>query len=277
MTAASLDTLPEAPRPAASLARCLGCAVALEASLRCARCGREYPEVDGILHAIGPLTGTNKIAAAFFDSPNWTRFKFWERVFLVIHGPGQARARWKVLRHLPEFSHARVLEVGIGDGENLSLLPAGWEVYGVDIARNQLRGCLAKHPETSGRLAWAEGEALPFEDATFDVVYTIGGINYFRDPAASLREMKRVARPGATVLAADELPELYRLAPGHALGLDGLDTFGLRLMGLDPDFVSMVFDTPARVEACARDVWPRHRRIPIWNRLGYCLVDFVEV
>ena len=129
----------------------------------------------------------------------------------------------------------------------------------------------------AGRLAWAEGEALPFEDATFDIVYTVGGINYFNDPRRALSEMKRVARPGATVLAADELATLYRFAPGHALGLDGLDTIGLRLMGLDPDFVSMVFDTPARVETLARDVWPGHRRIPIWNRLGYCLVDFVEV
>jgi SAM-dependent methyltransferase len=276
-SAATLDTQFNAPGPAASLARCITCGSALEGAPRCDRCDRLYPEVDGILEAIGPLTGTNRISATFYDSPLWTKFRFWERVFLVCQGPGEGRARKKVLRHLPDCRQARVLEVGIGDGENLPLLPAGWDVYGVDVSRNQLKRCLAKHPETYGRLAWAEGESLPFDDATFDVVYTIGGINYFRDPSAALLEMKRVARPGATVLAADELATLYRLAPGHALGLDGLDTFGLRIMGLDPDFVSMVFDTPARVEARAREVWPGHRHIPIWNRLGYCLVDFVEV
>ena len=73
-----------------------------------------------------------------------------------------------------------------------------------------------------------------------------------------------MARPGATVLAADELTALYRFAPGHALGLHAWIHSDLRIMGLDPDFVSMVFDTPARVEA-APQVWPRHRRIPIWN------------
>ena len=48
----------------------------------------------------------------------------------------------------------------------------------------------------AGRLAWAEAEALPFEDATFDACYTVGGFNYFRDHAAALREMRRVTRPG---------------------------------------------------------------------------------
>ena len=278
MAAASLDPRTDARGLVAALARCLRCGRRLEGSETCPGCMHAYPERDGILEALaGPLTGTNKISAAFYDSPHWARFRFWERVFLVCQGPGEARARRKVLRHLPDLAQARVLEVGIGDGENLPLLPPSWEVFGIDVARNQLTGCRARFPKMSGRLAWAEGEALPFEDESFDVVFTVGGINYFRDPAAALREMRRVARLGATLLAADELADLYKFAPGHALGLDGLDTFGLKRMGLDPDFMAMVFDTPAgRVEACAGRAWPRHRRIPIWNRLGYCLVDIRE-
>jgi hypothetical protein len=88
--------------------------------------------------------------------------------------------------------------------------------------------------------------------------------------------MRRVARPGGTLLAADERPDLYRFAPGHALGLEVLDAWGLRLLGLDPAFIAMVLETPALVETAARRAWPNHRRIPIWNRLGYCLVDVRE-
>jgi SAM-dependent methyltransferase len=261
---------------ALDLARCLICGRRLDGSERCPGCGRTYPEVEGIVHAIGPLTGRNKVAAAFYDGPDWARFRPWERLFLWFQGPGPAAARRKVLRYLPRLSKARVLEVGIGDGENLPLLPAGWEVFGVDIARNRLRSCLDRFPSMAGRLAWAEGEALPFENGTFDAVLTVGGINYFRDPGAALAEMRRVARPGGTLLAADERPDLYRFAPGHALGLERLDAWGLRLLGLDPAFIDMVLETPALVEPAARRAWPNHRRIPIWNRLGYCLVDVRE-
>jgi SAM-dependent methyltransferase len=228
--------------------------------------------VDGILHAIGPLQGRNRIAAAFYDGPAWPRFRVWERLFLWFQGPGVAAARRRVLTLLPDRPAARVLEVGIGDGDNLPLLPRGWDVFGVDLAVGRLCECLKRFPAMSGRLAWAEAEALPFDDATFDAVFTVGGINYFRDPAEALREMRRVARPGAVLVAADEIPELYRFALGHALGLEGLDKLGLRAMGIDREFVAMVYETPPLVEAAARRVWPGYQRVPVWNRLGYCLV-----
>src|SRR5512135_691246 len=226
-------TLRETPAAAARLARCIACAAPLRGNEACPHCGRPYPEKDGILHAIGPLRGTNRIAAAFYDGPTWDRFRLWERLFLWFQGPGQAGARQQILRHLPLMTRARVLEVGIGDGDNLPLLPSGWEVYGVDIARSQLAACRERFPEMRDRLVWAEAEALPFEDGTFDAVYSVGGFNYFRDHEAALRELRRVARREAPVIVADEIPDLYRFAPGHALGFDSLDRWGLSAMGLD--------------------------------------------
>lgn len=259
--------------PAASLARCPSCRRRLRGRSECPGCLRAFPVEQGVLHAIGPLRGTNRIAAAFYESPSWPRFKFWEQVFLWFQGPGAAAARRQVLRHLPGFENARILEVGIGDGENVPLLPESWEVFGVDVARTRLEACRDRFPKTRGRLAWAEGEHLPFEDEAFDAVLTVGGINYFRDPRAALNEMRRVARPGAVLLAADESPELYRFGIGHLLGLEAVDRWWLSLTGLGREFVAMVFETEPAVEAAAREVWPGHRRVPIWNRMGYCLVD----
>jgi SAM-dependent methyltransferase len=231
--------------------------------------------VDGIVEAIGPLSGTNRIAARFYDGPCWPRFRPWEQLFLWFQGPGPAPARRQVLRHLPRVDRARVLEVGIGGGDNLPLLPPGWTVYGVDIARTLLAACRDRFPGLDGRLAWAEAEALPFGDATFDAVYTVGGFNYFRDPVAALREMRRVSRPGAPLVVADEDPDLIRFAPGRALGLDLIDRWGLRAMGLDAEFVAMVQNYRIDIDSVARDAWPgrRPRHYRIWNRLGYCLVD----
>jgi hypothetical protein len=54
--------------------------------------------------------------------------------------------------------------------------------------------------------AWSSGawvpalqglaEHLPFPDSAFDCVFHMGGINFFTDPSATLREMVRVAKPG---------------------------------------------------------------------------------
>jgi SAM-dependent methyltransferase len=257
---------------AVTLARCLDCAAGLRGYDRCPECGREYPEVEGILHAIGPLTGRNRIAAAFYDSAAWGRFRPWERLFLFFQ-VSKGGGRRQILRHLPNRDRARVLEVGIGDGENRPLLPRGWDVFGVDIARTQLVACRDRFPEMSGRLAWAEAEALPFEDRSFDAVFTVGGFNYFRDHAGALREMRRVARLGAPVIVADEIPDLFRLAPGHLIGLGELEHWSLRALGLAPEFVAMVLGHRLDLDAIARREWPGHRRFPIWNRLGYCLVD----
>ena len=88
----------------------------------------------------------------------------------------------------------------------------------------------------------AEAESLPFDDATFDACWSVGGFNYFRDHEAALREMRRVTRPGGPVVVADEVPGLHRAGLGHLLGIPSFDAWWLRLLGLDRDFVDMVLD-----------------------------------
>lgn len=63
----------------------------------------------------------------------------------------------------------------------------------IDAARRNLAG------RADVELRVGSVEALPFPDATFDVVLAIGVIEYVDAPAA-LRELSRVARPGAIVI-----------------------------------------------------------------------------
>ncbi|HEU5115141.1 MAG TPA: class I SAM-dependent methyltransferase, partial [Isosphaeraceae bacterium] len=137
----------------------------------------------------------------------------------------------------------------------------------------QLRACLARFPDRDLHLVHAEAEALPFPDGFFDAVYFIGGFNYVSDHVRVLREMRRVARSGGTVIVADEIPSLTRFTVGRLLGLDILNTWMLRALGLDRDFVEMVLSLHLDLDRLTASVWPSCRRFPIWNRLGYCLVE----
>src|SRR4051794_17103400 len=83
--------------PAVALCRCHICGADLHGPDACPACGHSYLVVDGIVFAIGPLTGLNRIAAGFYEGRTWSRFKPWEQLFLWCQGPGTARARRQVL------------------------------------------------------------------------------------------------------------------------------------------------------------------------------------
>jgi SAM-dependent methyltransferase len=252
----------------------VSCSARLQGEPACPGCRRTHAVRNGILEAIEPLAGRNRIVAAFYDGPGWQRFRPWEQGFLVLQG-GIRRARMQILRHLVAVRRPRVLglEVGIGDGANLPFLPPDWTIYGVDISRTQLEACLRRHPVLRERLAWAEAESLPFDDATFDACWSIGGFTYYRDHEAALCEMRRVTRPGGLVVVADEVPGLHRAGLGHLLGVPSFDAWWLRLLGLDRDFVDMVLEFKVDLPALSRRAWPEATRHRIWHGLGYCLVN----
>jgi SAM-dependent methyltransferase len=277
MTASSKTSTTPAPS-IGELARCISCSARLTGEPRCPHCARDYPASGGILEAISPLSGRNRIVAAFYDGPGWVKFRPWEQGFLVLQG-GIRRARMEILQHLHAVNlpRARGLEVGIGAGENLRFLPDDWTVYGVDIARSQLELCCERHPEMAGRLAWAEGEDLPFDDATFDATWSIGGFNYYGDHDRALREMRRVTKPGGTVVVADESPSLHRAGLGHVIGIPSIDAWWLRCLGLDREFVEMVLSFDMDLPALFARIWPKAARHPIWHRLGYCMVETTKL
>ena len=82
-------------------------------------------------------------------------------------------------------------------------------VTGLDIVPAMIqRAQQFARDEKVENVGWklGSGTEIPFPDASFDRVVTRFSFHHFLDPLAALREMKRVAKPGGTVLVCDVAP-----------------------------------------------------------------------
>ncbi|MFH0342967.1 MAG: class I SAM-dependent methyltransferase [Chromatiales bacterium] len=108
-----------------------------------------------------------------------------------IHSGSVFRRRVRVLsQHLCDLlpHGAQVLDVGCGDGSLDSLLLKARPdvtIRGTDVL---LR------PETHIPVAEFDGERIPYQDSTFDVVLLVDVLHHTVDPLALLREARRVSR-----------------------------------------------------------------------------------
>lgn len=105
-------------------------------------------------------------------------------------------------RRLLAHASGRVLEVAAGTGANLRWFPPGCRLTLADLSAGMLAlarrraACLGVAPG----FVLAAAEQLPFTDAAFDTVVTSLSTCTFADPAAAVREMARVCRPGGRIL-----------------------------------------------------------------------------
>lgn len=128
------------------------------------------------------------------------------RALAFLVGGREQHFRWEYLQDLGIHDGQRVLEVSVGTGANLRGLPPGATYLGLDISWAMLARCrrnLASWRRQAD-LCLGNAEVLPFCDEAFDVVFHVGGINFFSDRGKALSEMVRVARPGSRLLVVDE-------------------------------------------------------------------------
>jgi SAM-dependent methyltransferase len=99
-----------------------------------------------------------------------------------------------------------LLDVACGSGQ-LALIAArrGAKVTGVDIATNSIAAARARAAAEGLDARFDEGdaEALPYPDASFDVVATIFGAMFAPRPDLVAAELLRVCRPGGTIAMAN--------------------------------------------------------------------------
>jgi ubiquinone/menaquinone biosynthesis C-methylase UbiE len=83
-------------------------------------------------------------------------------------------------------------------------------VVGLDMVPAMLERAKRLQAEKQLRnIDWKLGQSisLPFADDTFDCALTRFSFHHYLEPAAAIHEMKRVCKPGGTVLVTDVTPE----------------------------------------------------------------------
>lgn len=128
-------------------------------------------------------------------------FDFTAEEFGIVHRVRRRLEARRLLRAAGDLpAQARVLDVGCGDGFHLELLRdaggSGWSLEGIDlderaVERARRRGLVAHHGSVT------DDELTP---AVYDLVLLIQTIEHVADPAALLRSIVRVLRPGGRLL-----------------------------------------------------------------------------
>ena len=94
------------------------------------------------------------------------------------------------------------LDVGCGEGRFCRMMAGlGLHTTGIDPTDRLIATARSRHPE--GDYRQARAEALPFADASFDLVVSYLTLIDIDDSDAAIAEMARVLRPGGSLLIAN--------------------------------------------------------------------------
>jgi SAM-dependent methyltransferase len=126
---------------------------------------------------------------------HWTREQPSNQIQLAF------RQHWLTFQGLmgPEFMGRRVLEVGCGRGSlSAYFSDAGWDCTLLDISSAAIelaRNAFSAHG-LKAKFDVGDCMALPYEEKSFDLIFSVGLLEHFDQIEAVIREQVRVLAPG---------------------------------------------------------------------------------
>ncbi len=90
-----------------------------------------------------------------------------------------------------------ILDIGCGGGATLKELGKAGRGYGVDVSPTAVTYCCERGIDSA---CLGDASRLPYGDGLFDLVTSIDVLEHVEDDVDAMREMHRVARPGAAII-----------------------------------------------------------------------------
>lgn len=148
--------------------------------------------------------------------------QYYEGVMGPLQRWGLIGMRAEVLSQLPA---GRILEIGAGTGLNFVHYPADAHGVATEFSSEMLKIAGTKTRPLGVQLLQNRAEDLPFQNHSFDAAFATLVFCSVESPARAFSELRRVVRPGGTVLL------LEHVRPRGMLGplFDLLNVFTVRL------------------------------------------------
>jgi demethylmenaquinone methyltransferase/2-methoxy-6-polyprenyl-1,4-benzoquinol methylase len=188
---------------------------------------------------LGPTYDRYAAALSFGQDPRWRRF---------------------LVSRVDAASSDTVLDVATGTGAVARELvrQKGCTVVGLDQSPEMLAEARRRLPDNV-ELVEGTAEQLPFPDASFDALTFTYLLRYVSDPAATLRELARVVRPGGTIAGLE-------FAVPHGVWRPFWELY-VRVGVLSPGWAAVGdFLGPSIRDFYGR--WPEPRLLELWHAAG---------
>jgi phosphatidylethanolamine/phosphatidyl-N-methylethanolamine N-methyltransferase len=193
----------------------------------------------------------NKTAST--ASPVKAAYRRLAPVYDWVFGPSLEKGRRAALRAAQARPGDSVLEVGVGTGLSLQHWDPQCKVTGIDLSAEMLKRakmlCQSRglhHVELNAM----DAQNMNFPDNHFDKIVAMYVVSVVEDPAALMREILRVAKPGARVVIVNHFEHRHpwvralERSIARATGLIGfnaalpldpvIETDGLRVLDVVP-------------------------------------------
>jgi len=151
----------------------------------------------------------------------------------------------------------RVLDVGSGTGSLSFTVPEisnVSEVIGIDLTDSFVEFARGRNADPRISFQTADARALPFENNSFDRVFSMLVLQFIPDAARAVAEMRRVVRPGGTVTAAV------------------WDNFGLPHIRLIAH-IAAVLDPSVDRNRLSQQLTVANEMAELWHELGFWQVE----
>lgn len=163
-------------------------------------------------------------------------YRRWAGVYDGVFGGISGAGRRRAVAAINALDAVDVLEMGVGTGLSLSRYGREKRITGIDLSTDMLaraRERVARDRlDHVVRLEIADAEATGLDAASFDVAVAMFVASVVPHPRALLAEMKRVVRPGGTLLFVNH----FIAERGPRLMVERAMAKASRVLGWHPDF-----------------------------------------